>query len=185
MRDKYNLNLLPKDSEEVEYEEELPMHAIPGMGFGDRNGHEEEELPSTIIPGFGFDQVDEEPSNESNGQYNDRNYKHSGRDRDRKVPYSKPIPKQFQQQWNSDSKQSNDRSRNDRRNVTNDSYYSQGFDNNSPQHDRFQQPIPTNNQSYNNASNHEFYNNSPTQFQPPSQPPLPPPFFNLVPFNNY
>lgn len=36
MRDKYNLNLLPKDFEEAEYEEEITSFAIPGMGFGDR-----------------------------------------------------------------------------------------------------------------------------------------------------
>lgn len=35
MRDRYNLNLLPKESEEFEYEDEIAVSFIPGMGFGD------------------------------------------------------------------------------------------------------------------------------------------------------
>jgi hypothetical protein len=87
MRDKYNLNLLPKGSEEAEYEDVVTAPSIPGMGFGDQEYEEEEEetLTGSSIPGLGF--------------INDEN-----KEQQRKVPYAKPIPKQFQQQWNGDTK---------------------------------------------------------------------------------
>lgn len=83
MRDKYNLNLLPNNSEEAEYEDVVTA-AIPGMGFGDQEYEEEDELTNgPSIPGLNFDE---------------------NKEQQRKVPYAKPIPKQFQQQWNGDTK---------------------------------------------------------------------------------
>lgn len=175
MRDKYNLNLLPKESDEAaEYEEEISSHIIPGMGFGDRNGHIEEELPSLPIPGLGFDRVDEENSGNEHGGHHNSNYLR----RDaliRKVPYSKPIPKQFQQQWNCDTKPPVSL-RNERRPEP---YFSQNFDShNSPNSELFQQTNPS------TIPNLEFFNHNSSQFQlpppppPPPPQPLPPPFFN-------
>lgn len=87
MRDKYNLNLLPKGSEEAEYEDVVTAPAIPGMGFGDQEEEDEDDemMSGQNIPLLGF--VNEE-----------------NKEQQRKVPYAKPIPKQFQQQWNAETK---------------------------------------------------------------------------------
>lgn len=183
MRDKYNLNLLPKDSEEAaEYEEEhTSSHApIPGMGFAERqNGGLEEavepEIQLSHIPGLGFDRPEDE------GEGGDRNsHNHN---RDRKVPFAKPIPKKFQAQWNSSEqlKQQQQQS-NNRRN--NEQHYDR-FDNHSGGHDRFP-PIPppppppanplanSNYQPQQNTAYDDLYGSGPPQ---PSLP-IPPPFFN-------
>nr|XP_046908687.1 pre-mRNA 3' end processing protein WDR33-like [Dermatophagoides farinae] len=59
MRDRYNLNLLPKGVEECEDGDDLSSY-IPGMGFNDIGGckNDEEEI-GPIIPGFGFERSDE------------------------------------------------------------------------------------------------------------------------------
>ena len=73
MRDKYNLNLLPKGSEEAEYDDVVTAPSIPGMGFGDQEYEEEEELMNgPSIPGLNM---------------NDEN-----KEQQRKVPYAKPHP---------------------------------------------------------------------------------------------
>ena len=89
MRDKYNLNLLPKGSEEAEYDDVVTAPSIPGMGFGsaEQQGYEDEEdemqaQAEMSIPGLGM--FNDEAKDNSN----------------KKVPFAKPIPKQFQQQWN-------------------------------------------------------------------------------------
>lgn len=46
MRDKYNLNLLPKETEEGECEDEVSSLYIPGLGFDDtpaKNGTQDED----------------------------------------------------------------------------------------------------------------------------------------------
>ncbi|KAI1296639.1 pre-mRNA 3' end processing protein WDR33 [Halotydeus destructor] len=77
MRDKYNLNLMPKGSEEAEYEDNDAMSVIPGFG------ENAEVRNPNAIPGFG---EPDEPED----------YHHQPQ---RKVPFSKPVPKQFQDQW--------------------------------------------------------------------------------------
>lgn len=81
MRDKYNLNLLPKGmhGEENEYDESESSSAIPGFGG----------LPDSTadsIPG-----LDDLPR----ALHQDHDQAHPNR----KVPYSKPVPKQFADQW--------------------------------------------------------------------------------------
>ncbi|XP_077361831.1 pre-mRNA 3' end processing protein WDR33 isoform X2 [Festucalex cinctus] len=97
MRDRYNLNLLPGMSEDgVEYDDMEPnnMAAIPGMGIPEQlkaameqeQADKEAEPDEMSIPGldWGVDEV-------------------MGKDNKRvpqkKVPYAKPIPAQFQQAW--------------------------------------------------------------------------------------
>ncbi|XP_077412257.1 pre-mRNA 3' end processing protein WDR33 isoform X2 [Vanacampus margaritifer] len=97
MRDRYNLNLLPGMSEDgVEYDDMEPnnMAAIPGMGIPEQlkvameqeQTDKEAEPDEMSIPGldWGMDEV-------------------MGKDNKRvpqkKVPYAKPIPAQFQQAW--------------------------------------------------------------------------------------
>ena len=91
MRDKYNLNTLPKGSEEAEYEDVMMEQPIPGMDFGDQE-FEDEVMANGTIPGLSL---------------NDEN-----KEQQRKVPYAKPIPKQFQQQWNGDTKRLSPQSNN-------------------------------------------------------------------------
>lgn len=46
MRDKYNLNLLPKETEEGECEDEVSSLYIPGLGFDDtpvKNGTQDDD----------------------------------------------------------------------------------------------------------------------------------------------
>ncbi|XP_077471562.1 pre-mRNA 3' end processing protein WDR33 isoform X2 [Stigmatopora argus] len=97
MRDRYNLNLLPGMSEDgMEYDDMEPnsMAAIPGMGIPEQlkmameqeQTLKEEAQDEMSIPGldWGMDEV-------------------MGKDNKRvpqkKVPYAKPIPPQFQQAW--------------------------------------------------------------------------------------
>nr|XP_057924760.1 pre-mRNA 3' end processing protein WDR33 isoform X1 [Doryrhamphus excisus] len=97
MRDRYNLNLLPGMSEDgVEYDDLEPnsVAAIPGMGIPEQlkaameqeQSHKEASSEEMSIPGldWGMDEV-------------------MGKDNkkvpQKKVPYAKPIPAQFQQAW--------------------------------------------------------------------------------------
>ncbi|XP_008335663.1 pre-mRNA 3' end processing protein WDR33 [Cynoglossus semilaevis] len=98
MRDRYNLNLLPGMSEDgMEYDDLEPnsLAAIPGMGIPEQlkavmeqeqNSKEAAPEVEMSIPGldWGMDEV-------------------MGRDAkkvpQKKVPYAKPIPAQFQQAW--------------------------------------------------------------------------------------
>ncbi|XP_022217832.1 pre-mRNA 3' end processing protein WDR33 [Drosophila obscura] len=83
MRDKYNLNTLPASLaalDECEYDDAI----IPGMGPEDRVEFTESlTADKGFIPGLDLD-----PSKAL-----------SDRDREKKVPYSKPIPRNFQVQW--------------------------------------------------------------------------------------
>ncbi|KAH8268315.1 hypothetical protein KR026_004865 [Drosophila bipectinata] len=83
MRDKYNLNTLPASLaalDECEYDDAV----IPGMGPEDRVEFTESlTADKGFIPGLDLD-----PSRSL-----------SDRDREKKVPYSKPIPRNFQVQW--------------------------------------------------------------------------------------
>ncbi|XP_035489860.2 pre-mRNA 3' end processing protein WDR33 [Scophthalmus maximus] len=97
MRDRYNLNLLPGMSEDgVEYDDMEPnsMAAIPGMGIPEqlKAAMEQEQSKEAApevemsIPGldWGMDEV---------------MGKDSKKVPQKKVPYAKPIPAQFQQAW--------------------------------------------------------------------------------------
>ncbi|EDV43791.1 uncharacterized protein Dana_GF16340 [Drosophila ananassae] len=83
MRDKYNLNTLPASLaalDECEYDDAV----IPGMGPEDRVEFTESlTADKGFIPGLDLD-----PSRSA-----------ADRDREKKVPYSKPIPRNFQVQW--------------------------------------------------------------------------------------
>nr|XP_042909518.1 pre-mRNA 3' end processing protein WDR33 [Parasteatoda tepidariorum] len=91
MRDKYNLNTLPKGQEDcADYDDSGTISSIPGMGLEhgvaellkpSERGYDD-EIP--IIPGLDF-ASEEQASEKSTTQ--------------KKIPFSKPIPKQFQQQW--------------------------------------------------------------------------------------
>lgn len=86
MRDKYNLNTLPASLQGLE-ECDIDEHniAIPGMGPEDKIDLTESlTADKGFIPGLDLDM--------SAGD--------SRRERDKKVPYSKPIPRNFQAQWN-------------------------------------------------------------------------------------
>lgn len=82
MRDKYNLNTLPASLaalDDGEYDDAI----IPGMGPEDKVEFTESlTADKGFIPGLDLD-----PS------------KNSLRDQEKKVPYSKPIPRNFQVQW--------------------------------------------------------------------------------------
>ncbi|XP_073840179.1 WD repeat domain 33 [Musca autumnalis] len=82
MRDKYNLNTLPASLaalDDGEYDDAI----IPGMGPEDKVEFTESlTADKGFIPGLDLD-----PS------------KNSNRDAEKKVPYSKPIPRNFQAQW--------------------------------------------------------------------------------------
>ncbi|XP_046883194.1 pre-mRNA 3' end processing protein WDR33 isoform X3 [Hypomesus transpacificus] len=96
MRDRYNLNLLPGMSEDgVEYDDMEPnsMAAIPGMGIPEqlKAAMEQEQSDATpelemSIPGldWGMEEV---------------MLKDMKKVPQKKVPYAKPIPAQFQQAW--------------------------------------------------------------------------------------
>lgn len=87
MRDKYNLNTLPASLQGLE-ECEIDEHniTIPGMGPEDKLDFTESLMADKgFIPGLDLDTS---------------NLADSKRDRDKKVPYSKPIPRNFQAQWN-------------------------------------------------------------------------------------
>lgn len=86
MRDKYNLNTLPAGSGGVDdhvIADEAPM--IPGMGPEDRVATDTEVDEKTgEIPGLDLDHSVDEGKQAAS----------------KKVPYSKPIPRNFQAQWN-------------------------------------------------------------------------------------
>ncbi|XP_023653946.2 pre-mRNA 3' end processing protein WDR33 [Paramormyrops kingsleyae] len=98
MRDRYNLNLLPGVSEDgVEYDDMEPnsMAAIPGMGIPEQlkvameqeqSGKETSAEVEMTIPGldWGMEEVMQ---------------KDQKKVPQKKVPYAKPIPAQFQQAW--------------------------------------------------------------------------------------
>lgn len=87
MRDKYNLNTLPASLQGLE-ECEIDEHniAIPGMGPEDKIDFTESLMADKgFIPGLDLDTS---------------NLGENKRDKDKKVPYSKPIPRNFQAQWN-------------------------------------------------------------------------------------
>ncbi|KAG5847700.1 hypothetical protein ANANG_G00128970 [Anguilla anguilla] len=97
MRDRYNLNLLPGMSEDgVEYDDMEPnsLASIPGMGIPEQlkvameqeqSGKDDSEVEMTI-PGldWGMEEVMQ---------------KDQKKVPQKKVPYAKPIPAQFQQAW--------------------------------------------------------------------------------------
>lgn len=86
MRDKYNLNTLPAGLtgiEELDIDE--PSSIIPGMGPEDKVEYEVlSDTNSTTIPGLDLDV----------------NNLNDDKSKAKKVPYSKPIPRNFQAQWN-------------------------------------------------------------------------------------
>ncbi|XP_072757751.1 uncharacterized protein Wdr33 isoform X2 [Anoplolepis gracilipes] len=86
MRDKYNLNTLPAGAAGIDDHEIADEAAvIPGMGPEDRiNADSESEDKSGGIPGLDLDHAVDEGKKFAN----------------KKVPYSKPIPRNFQAQWN-------------------------------------------------------------------------------------
>ncbi|KAG8182502.1 hypothetical protein JTE90_020417 [Oedothorax gibbosus] len=90
MQDKYNLNTLPKGMEDfADYDDTGTISAIPGMGleYGlpdhlkPKENSYEDSTP--VIPGLDF--TSEESTEKAAAT--------------KKIPFSKPIPKQFQQQW--------------------------------------------------------------------------------------
>ncbi|KAL4220791.1 WD repeat-containing protein 33 [Mactra antiquata] len=102
MRDKYNLNIMTvgPDGEMLDIDPDVPLgevkSVLPGMGLEHglppepeiiKNDNEEEELPS--IPGLDWS---------SDAQYFKEQNKVEERPR-KKAPYSRPIPKSFEQAW--------------------------------------------------------------------------------------
>ncbi|XP_038121737.1 pre-mRNA 3' end processing protein WDR33 [Culex quinquefasciatus] len=90
MRDKYNLNTLPASLAGLD-ECELDDHvAIPGMGPEDKIDMADSLGTNNngVIPGLDFANVT---------NFNDKM-------REKKIPYSKPIPRNFQAQWNEANK---------------------------------------------------------------------------------
>lgn len=87
MIDKYNLNLAKKGNEEVEYEELDIIPSIPGItrSENEQDMTELDTQSNVSIPGLG--QENESKNNEE------------GPPQQRKVPFSKPVPKQFESQW--------------------------------------------------------------------------------------
>jgi len=95
MRDKYNLNLLPKGfEEEDDIETSSTVSSIPGFG-----GFTESQPQETGIPGFDDgpqQQYSQQQSQGPPGQQFANRFQ-------RKTPYSRPVPRQFQDQWNNNS----------------------------------------------------------------------------------
>lgn len=93
MGDKYNLNIMPKGQEEVEYEDVDAYPSIPGITRGDNeeDNFPEEMIMNKSIPGLGLpvESNNETKTDEGEGQPNQQ----------RKVPFSKPVPKMFENQW--------------------------------------------------------------------------------------
>ncbi|XP_048103122.1 pre-mRNA 3' end processing protein WDR33 isoform X2 [Alosa alosa] len=98
MRDRYNLNLLPGMSEDgVEYDDNEPnsLAAIPGMG-----------IPEQLKVAMEQEQTNKEPAAEAemtipglDWGMEDLMQKDLKKVPQKKVPYAKPIPAQFQQAW--------------------------------------------------------------------------------------
>lgn len=104
MRDKYNLNTLPANLAGLE-DYEMDEHIlIPGMGIEHTNDEEDDfiEQPemaqSTSQENFSANHDNSETSLE-NGVIPGLDF-----DAPAKKPFVKPIPKNFQEQWNVDSK---------------------------------------------------------------------------------
>ena len=91
MGDKYNLNIEKRGAEETEYEELDTAPAIPGItrNENDQSQLEEESTQNRAIPGLG-------PSTETSSE---NQTEEDGPPQQRKVPFSKPVPKQFETQW--------------------------------------------------------------------------------------
>lgn len=98
MRDKYNLNTVPGlgSEEATEYDEPSVAYVIPGMGLehglpDHLRNHEQDmmdsEMETPAIPGLDY-------GIEEHGMLLDKQPVAQ-----KKVPYAKPIPRQFQQQW--------------------------------------------------------------------------------------
>jgi polyadenylation factor subunit 2 len=86
MRDKYNLNLMPKGHEDAEYDE-------VGGDYDEMDDH------GAMIPGLGL-------SDDYHSEVEPKSERHTPMPISaplRKVPFSKPVPKQFENQW-SDNK---------------------------------------------------------------------------------
>ncbi|RZF44340.1 hypothetical protein LSTR_LSTR006890 [Laodelphax striatellus] len=102
MRDKYNLNTLPASLGGVDENDIDDYAAIPGMGPEDKvdllstQQEENTTVSSGVIPGLDFDPLDEKNKIAL-----------------KKVPYSKPIPKNFQAQWNATRNADDDDSKKD------------------------------------------------------------------------
>ncbi|XP_013777092.1 pre-mRNA 3' end processing protein WDR33-like [Limulus polyphemus] len=95
MRDKYNLNTLPRGQDEAaEYDEPSSISTIPGMGLEHglpehlRPAEQEPEEDTPTIPGLDFGTEELSHSEKQQQQQQQR-----------KIPHTKPIPKHFQQQW--------------------------------------------------------------------------------------
>ncbi|KAL2097931.1 hypothetical protein ACEWY4_007138 [Coilia grayii] len=98
MRDRYNLNLLPGMSEDgVEYDDMEPnsVASIPGMG-----------IPEQLKAAMEQEQTNKEPAAEAemtipglDWGMEDLMQKDQKKVPQKKVPYAKPIPAQFQQAW--------------------------------------------------------------------------------------
>lgn len=106
MRDKYNLNTLPANLAGLEDYEMDEQIVIPGMGMGmEEDFNDQQPQMSQSIQSS---QPEEVTANNDNLE--DDNGVIPGLDLDApaKKPFIKPIPKNFQEQWNVDSK--NDKS---------------------------------------------------------------------------
>lgn len=121
MRDKYNLNTLPASLAGLEDYDVDEHIVIPGMGIErpviedeeeeeDENDYIEPQM-STATATATSDQQTSQKDENSNSETNliDNNGIIPGLDlegvgRDKKQPYSKPIPKNFQAQWNVENK---------------------------------------------------------------------------------
>ncbi|GAB6019765.1 WD repeat-containing protein 33 [Chamberlinius hualienensis] len=95
MRDKYNLNILPggKDEEAAEYDDVVTVPSIPGMGLEhvqslNSKSMEQLEVEAEVqnIPGLDFGNEEPPSANDKTPVI-------------KKMPYAKPISKQFQQHW--------------------------------------------------------------------------------------
>ncbi|XP_054711536.1 pre-mRNA 3' end processing protein WDR33-like [Uloborus diversus] len=91
MRDKYNLNTLPKGQEDAaDYDDSNTISSIPGMGleYGlpDHLKQQDNSFEDEVMHIPGLDFTTEESATEKSTQQ-------------KKTPFAKPIPKQFQQQW--------------------------------------------------------------------------------------
>lgn len=109
MRDKYNLNTLPASLAGLE-DYEMDEHiVIPGMGMGPEDRMEFGDMPmpmndlTTTISNQAVNNP--EPISADHGIIPGLDLDTSSlRDREKKTPYSKPIPKNFQAQWNEPEK---------------------------------------------------------------------------------
>lgn len=92
MRDKYNLNLLPKGQEDNEYDDMETNAVIPGFGFEPGMGasrnmqlQTQTSVENDEIPGLGDEGPEPMPRNNNNQM--------------RKIPFAKPVPQHFVDHW--------------------------------------------------------------------------------------